>query len=348
MTIYELNPIQDSRWAGFIENHPQASMFHTGGWLSALQRTYGYEPVAFTTSAPDTQLENGVVFCRVKSWLTGHRLVSLPFSDHCQPLVSEPGQLRLILDRLRSDAGAKRWKYIELRPLDEGQLDGMEPQFAPSMSYGFHKIDLRPAPETIFRGFHDSCVRRKIRKAEREQLSYEAGRSESLLGQFHQLLLLTRRRHKLPPQPLAWFRNLIDCLGEALTIRVVSRNSQPVASILTVLHKNCVVYKYGCSDPQFNNLGGTSLLFWKAIQESKQLGAEEMDLGRSDLEDPGLSAFKAHLGGAASELKYYRYSLAARREAPGKTGPGYLREAFAHMPDPIFTGVGRLLYRHMG
>jgi hypothetical protein len=28
-----------------------------------------------------------LVFCRVRSWLTGRRSISLPFSDHCEPLV---------------------------------------------------------------------------------------------------------------------------------------------------------------------------------------------------------------------------------------------------------------------
>ena len=37
-------------------------------------------------SPPDEPLENGFLFCRVESWLTGRRLVSLPFSDHCEPL----------------------------------------------------------------------------------------------------------------------------------------------------------------------------------------------------------------------------------------------------------------------
>ena len=71
---------------GLVERHPKASVFHTPAWLQALRWTYGDEPVVFTTSPPTAELTNGVVFCRVKSWLTGRRLISLPFSDHCEPL----------------------------------------------------------------------------------------------------------------------------------------------------------------------------------------------------------------------------------------------------------------------
>lgn len=348
MTVYRLNPLQDARWEEFLTRRRDASMFHTRGWLDALHRTYGYEPVVFTTSAPNTDLKNGLVFCQVKSWLTGRRLVSLPFSDHCQPLVDSAAEVQDILDHLQKQAGGEGWKYVEIRPLNDEGMREPATQFRKGLSYGFHKIDLRSEPEAIFRNFHDSCVRRKIRKAEREKLTYQAGRSEALLQTFHHLFLLTRRRHQLPPQPLAWFQNLIDCLGQQLTIHVASKDNDPVASILTVSYQNSLVYKYGCSNSKFNNLGGTPFLFWKAIQAAKEAGAEELDLGRSDLEDPGLADFKGHLGGVPSELNYYRYSLSPARQASAGPKLSYLRQAFAQMPDAIFSGAGRLLYRHMG
>src|SRR6185295_20146121 len=87
---YTIDPLRDSRWPDLIVRYPNASVFHTRGWLEALRSTYGYVPVAFTTSAPNENLTNAVLFCAVRSWLTGSRLVSLPFSDHCEPLVNVP------------------------------------------------------------------------------------------------------------------------------------------------------------------------------------------------------------------------------------------------------------------
>ncbi|MEK7349845.1 MAG: hypothetical protein AAB177_03170, partial [Nitrospirota bacterium] len=77
--IYTIDPLRDDRWAELTARHPRSSVFHTSGWLRALQTTYGYEPVAFTTSPPSRELKNALLFCVVRSWLTGDRLVSLPF-----------------------------------------------------------------------------------------------------------------------------------------------------------------------------------------------------------------------------------------------------------------------------
>ena len=65
-------------------------------------------------------------------------------------------------------------------------------------------LDLARPLARIFDGFDASNTRRAVRRAEREGLTYECGRSEPLVSQFFDLLRLTRRRHAVPPQPRAW------------------------------------------------------------------------------------------------------------------------------------------------
>ena len=347
--VSSFNPMTDPRWPRFLSHHPEASVFHTREWLSAIQQTYDYEPIAFTTSGGD-ELGNAVLFCQVDSWLTGKRLVSLPFSDHCQPL-AKGDDLESILSYVRHGLSSSRQKYVELRPLPGHQEDAFQSGFHHSETFGFQSIDLRPDLKTIYQGFHDSCIRRKIKKAEKEQLSYEVGRSPELLRRFRHLLLITRRRHKLPPQPAAWFENIVNSLGPMATIHVVSKDQAPVASIVTLTYKTTMVYKYGCSDGRFNSLGGTPLLFWKAIQEGKEAGIQDFDLGRSGLDDKGLIDFKRHLGSVYSELSYYRNA----QTRPGRevTQPAasisrLAREALVRLPDSLLAGVGQLMYRHIG
>jgi hypothetical protein len=81
-TMMVIDPLNDIRWTRFVETHPRASLFHSVPWLQALQRTYRYEPLVYTRCPQGQDLTDGIAFCRVESWLTGRRLVSLPFSDH--------------------------------------------------------------------------------------------------------------------------------------------------------------------------------------------------------------------------------------------------------------------------
>jgi GNAT acetyltransferase-like protein len=347
-TIYQVDPLRDSRWPRFVDGHPNASVFHTAEWLQALVKTYGYRAVVFTTAAPGTPLTSGIVCCQVNSWLTGRRLVSLPFSDHCEPLLGSAEELRILLTELEKyEAG--RWKYVEIRPRSDWTSEkGRYGGFGAGARYFLHTLDLKPGLEELFRSFHKDCVQRKIHKAEKEGLNYEEGRSEALLMKFYQLLLLTRRRHHLPPQPFVWFRNLTDCLGDKLSIRVASKDRRPIASILTLAYKDSLVYKYGCSDEKFHNLGGMIFLLWRSIQDAKRIGAREFDLGRSEPDNPGLIAFKDHLGASQSRLVYFRFPAPQPRGSNGGAWMGLAKRVFEKMPDSLLTTAGRFLYRHIG
>jgi CelD/BcsL family acetyltransferase involved in cellulose biosynthesis len=345
--IERIDPLKDARWPEFLQRHPNASIFHTPGWLEALRRTYGYQPVVFTSSSSTHELANGLVFCCINSRFTGRRLVSLPFSDHCQPLADNPERLMALLRFLEQSLKKEKWRYVELRPLTIGgsSLSGFEQN---QTSY-IHILNLSGSQDEIFRGFHKDSIQRKIRRAEREGLTYEEGRSEQFLDQFYHLLLRTRRRHQLPPQPREWFRNLIDCLGDQLKIRVASRHGQPMASILTLGFKNVLVYKYGCSDAKYHNLGPMHLLFWKSIQEAKNNGLKEFDLGRSDADNEGLVEFKSRWGATQSKLTYLRYPASVVREASSEGwGVRIAKRLFLHMPDGFLEAAGKLLYRHVG
>ena len=319
------------------------------GGLEALQRTYGYEPVAFTHSAPGTELRDAIVFCRVKSRLTGCRMVSLPFSDHCQPLLDGEESFQPLLSSLKAAFEREKWKYLEIRPrFWPGSALESDLACSQGAQFYFHKLDLQPDLDSLFRGFHKSCIQRKIQRAERENLFYEEGRSSSLLERFYRLMVKTRRRHRLPPQPFRWFQNLADCLGDSMTVRLVSKDGQPVASIVTLAHKETLVYKYGCSDERFHNLGAMPLLFWETIQRAKAAGMRELDLGRSDLENEGLVQFKGHLGAVCSSISYYRYPP---REPAGQArvwASDTIRDGLSHLPDWGLVPIGKFLYKHLG
>jgi lipid II:glycine glycyltransferase (peptidoglycan interpeptide bridge formation enzyme) len=199
----------------------------------------------------------------------------------------------------------------------------------------------------LFHNFHKDCVQRKIRRAEREKLRYEEGTSDHLLEKFYKLLIITRRRQHLPPQPLSWFRRLVTAFGEDLQVRVATKDDLPIASILTLSHKKCMVYKYGCSDARFHRFGGMALLFWNAIKEAKDKGLEQYEMGRSDRTNLGLISFKEHWGAVGTELSYWRYPDNSKG-ATNTWQQKVLHRLTPVVPDFALRLIGETLYRHIG
>lgn len=346
MQLYTLDPMLDSRWDDLVASHPSASVFHRQGWLKALARTYGYRPMALTTTPPGERLSDGIAFCEVKSWITGSRLVSLPFADHSEPLLNEIGGSFNLTQWMRTECRRHKWKYIELRPLS-WQMHADCPMVA-SQSFWFHTLNLTPSLDRIFHNFDKNCIQRRIRRAERAQLSYERGCSEGLLNDFYRLLMITRRRHRLLPQPRSWFRNLVACMSPSLEIRLARKDGIPIAAILTLTHRRTVVYKYGCSDEKFHHLAGVPFLFWKLIEEARTAGAEQIDFGRTDLGNEGLARFKDQFGTTRKQLTYLRFPDSAAGKYPAASDLPAARRLFSMLPDALSSRAGRLLYRHLG
>lgn len=347
--VHQINPLADPRWLEFLSRHPGASVFHTPDWLRCLQHTYGYRPIVFTSSGPREPLRDGLVFCAVKSWFARPRLVSLPFSDHADPLVSDYESRTEILAFVSGCAAEGDWSSIELRP-QEHMDDAVEPaEFSDGQRFVLHTLDLEPSLERLFRALNKDCTRRKILKAEKQGLRYDEGRSERDLEDFFQLCVMTRRRKGLPPPPLNWFRNLVRQLGEKLKIRIArTRNGDLAGTVVTLHFKQTVVFKYGASDPRFHNLGTMPFLLWRAIEDAKLAGASLFDFGRSEIDNPGLLRFKDHFAAKRSWLVYKVFPSRAWEPGAASWQMKFARKIFAQLPDSALILAGRLIYPHIG
>ena len=347
-TVHKLDPLRDRRWQNLVDKHPNGSVFHTTAWLEALRQTYGYQPVVFTTSSPTGELTNGLLFCRVQSWLTSLRMVSLPFSDHCEPL-GEPGDIEFLMRYLQCELDHQNWKYLEIRPLNETLIQPGKPTgFKAFGTYSIHRMDLRLELNDLFQTLDKNSIQRRVRRAERSGLCEKCGRSEELLKDFYHLSVLTRRRHFLPPQPYVWFQNLIRCFGDGLEIRAAYMGGTPVATVLTLRFRDTAYYKYGSSDAKFHYLGSMPFLLWNAVAEAKSSGAKVFDLGRTDPNDAGLMTFKNKWVREPQPLVYWKFPTAPGDAMKLDRKMNLVKRVFSRTPNRLLTLAGRLIYPHIG
>jgi len=343
--IVEFDPCGDARWLPFVSHHTRATVFHRVSWLEALRQTYGFRTIAFGRVSSSGALSSGVLLCEIRSWLTGNRLVSLPFSDHCEPLVENPEELRLLLAHVSEQRKKRNWRYIEIRPVSSEYSAAAG---GPYRRFVFHRLDLRPTTEELFRKLHVDSIRRKIQKAEKSGLTIRSGRSDDLLAAFFRLHVLTRKRQLSPPHPIAWFRNVLKCLGDGACIRIAYVGETPAAAVFTLESVATVVYKYGCSDEHFHRLGAMPLVFWDMIREAKRTNKLELDMGRSDLDNPGLITFKERWGARGQPLVYARLPAVGHVLEHGAGASHAFKQLLRYCPDWLLIGAGRLLYPHIG
>ena len=342
VTTALLDPLEDLRWLRLAERAPQASVFHHPVWLGLLGRQYRYPLAAAAVLGGDGEAIAGLPVALVASRLTGRRLVALPFSDSCPPLVAAdaPEDAAARLAAAVEDLRRARGLPLEVRA-------AFPELAAPVACFHEHRVDLTPGLEEVERRYA-SQVRRNIRKARREGVEVERRVDDVALENFYALHLQTRRRQGVPTQPKAFVLGLGALLrGGHGFVSVARHRGRPVAAAVFLHAGGTLTYKYGASDPAHQEFRPNNLLFADAIAWGCEHGLRELDLGRTDLGHEGLSSFKRSWG-AAEEPLAHTY---AGGRAPGP-GPSRAERLLAPVirRGPALTGrvIGEVLYRHAG
>jgi len=337
-----LNPLEQAGWDNLVRSHPGSSFFHGTAWARVLQEAYGYRPFYF--AAFDAQrLLTLLPVMEVSSWLTGRRGISLPFTDEC-PLLSSYATIPSdLFEQVMACGRARGWRYWQGR--GGRKLFSWAP---PSVTFFGHMLDLSMGEERLFAGLQ-SPVRRAIRKGEKEAVTVEMAQSLEAVQSYYSLHCATRRRHGLPPQPFAWFRNihrhvLAEKLGQVVLAKLGSR---PVAGAVFFHLGDKALYKYGASDPAFPHLRGSNLVIWEAVKWYSRNGYRQLDFGRTSKTNDGLRRFKLGWGTEEHLIEYLKYDLGKRAFVAEKDeAEGRHNQLFRRLPLFLSRMIGACLYRH--
>jgi CelD/BcsL family acetyltransferase involved in cellulose biosynthesis len=341
--LHTVNPLQVEHWDESLLAHPTATIFHTRAWAQVLANTYGYRP-EYLVGEEGSQLFALLPLCEVRSWITGVRGVSLPFTDRCDPLASADVAWPELFAAACKLGRERPWKYLEVRGFPEGAAK-------PSAEFYSHDLDLSSTAETLFEHC-GSAMRRSIRKAEGQNLEIQALSTPDAMDAYYRLHLLTRQKHGIPPQPVKFFRNIQRFLvASGLgTVLLALRDKKPVAGAIFLHFGRTSIYKFGASDPARQDLRPNNLLLWRGILHMKQLGAKTLSFGRTSLEQDGLRRFKLGFGAVESPLRYARFNFAGNAFAAPRPdrSTGLHTSLFRYCPSPISRLAGAVIYPHIG
>jgi len=311
-------------------------------WAEVLKKSYGYRPLYFVAFG-DKGICALLPVMEVKSILTGRRGVSLPFTDYCEPIISEGVSFEEVFNFVTTEGKKRDWNYIELR-----YCRNPSPLSFPSSTYLSHTLPLRKGDDSVFKGLRDS-TKRNIKKAMGEGVEVKISDQPKSMEQFYRLNSVTRKRHGLPPQPFSFFKNVLELVirkGHGIVVLALYQGKAIAASVFFHLGKKAI-YKYGASDLTYQNLRANNLVMWEAIKWYSRNGYKSLCFGRTEPENQGLIQFKSGWGTTGHSINYYKYDFKKEAFVPGRSRTsGFHNRIFKNMPVPILNRVGALLYRH--
>lgn len=341
------NSNQMKIWDQFVLLHPQSTPFHTSNWLKTLQKTYNYLPLLYISYDHDKNLD-GILPCfHIKSFITGNRLVSIPFSDYGGSLFYDSSKENQLLLNIIDNANG-RLKYVELRSaLDHNS------RFSFHNQYKFHTLQLCPQPERLIRNINKRTTRYSIDKAIKAGVRIKEENTLQGIESFYRLNVMTRKKHGLPPQPIEFFKNIYKnmILNRNAFLLLAIYDSKAIGAGIFIKFKDTVYYKYNASNPSYlSQKTPNHLLTWHAIKQACLQGFQTFDFGRTSSVNNGLSKHKEMWGAKPFNLSYSFYTLKNKMFYIHENDLFYrfFSKVCRHLPEKLLEKLGTRIYRHVG
>jgi serine/alanine adding enzyme len=305
-TIVIVRELDERAWKEFIQDHPQANIFHSPEMFRVYQNTSGYDAQLWAAVDEAGQILALMLPVQI-SLFSGplQRITSRAVVFGSVLVVDQPAAepaLEKLLAAYADDTGGA-YLFTELRNVSD--LSPWQPVLERSgFTYEEHLnylVDLTQDEEELFARI-SSRTRSYIRKAMRqEEMVLREVTDRTELPVMYELLHQTYQNAQVPLSDISLFENAFDILRPLGMARflAVYLDDKPVAVSIDLLFKDRVYYWYGGMDRDYSKQHPNEYLRWSVIQRGKLEGYAIFDFGGAGRPDQvyGVRDFKAKFGG---------------------------------------------------
>jgi FemAB-related protein (PEP-CTERM system-associated) len=330
-----------TRWDAFVARCPEATFFHRAGWQRVIGDVFGHR-THFLYAQRGEHIEGVLPLARVRSFLFGDTLVSLPFAvyggiaaETAEAAATLENEAQALAQRLRVD-------HLELR-----NVRARHPEWPTQDLYVAFRREILPDPEANMLAIprkQRAMVRKGMKNALRSEI-------DTGLGRFFALYADNVHRHGTPPLPKRYFEALQRVFGtDCEVLTVFESEGRPVSSVMSFYFRDEVLPYYAGDHAAARDLAANDFKYWELMRRACERGLRVFDYGRSK-QGSGSYAFKKNWGFEPRPL-HYEYRLYRGDAIPQNNPLNPKYRAFIalwrRLPIGVANRVGPLVVRNLG
>src|SRR2546423_10857071 len=326
-------------WDDFVARADDSSFCHLVGWRDILSDVIGAECLYRVAINGDGAWEGVLPLVRMKSWICGHYLVSLPFLNYGGPLGSPEARRRLVVDAV-TGASRSRVDLLELRTRECTDVD---------LPVSSRKITvlrlLPPSAEELFQSF-PSKLRSQIRRPMKEGLAVRFGLDQR--EPFYEVFAQTMRDLGTPVLGRAWFERVAATFPDLVVFGVVYRGEQPLAAGCGFIWRNEFEMTWAASVRESRSIAANMLLYWSFMEHMIGRGVRAFNFGRCT-PGGGTHRFKTQWGGFDLPLPWLQWSGREANAMPTPDRPVFRLAAgvWRRLPLALTKRIGPVIARQI-
>lgn len=301
--LADLSDEQDvARLSLWLEEHPDALPFHDPKWLTAIEQGTGQK--AFMMLAErGGRLEGLLPFHLIHSPVFGRALVSSGFAVGGGILSNNDDISALLAQEIC--VLAERWSCpsIELRGGYIPQATGWAEK---SEAHANFRKSLQRDDDAELLAIPRK-QRAEVRKGLENHLEIEIGSGQRDIEWHYAVYAESVRNLGTPVFPKSLMTSVLHAFGQDADILTVLHNGIPVASVLSLYHRKCVMPYWGGGTRDARRLRANDVMYYALMNHARRKGCIGFDFGRSKT-GSGAYHFKKNWGFEAEPLAYAFYT----------------------------------------
>jgi hypothetical protein len=327
---------------GPMLEHRYGSLFSSPSWMTAVAQGYDLT-ISASVRMEGGQIVDAVPFSHIAD-LRGERVVCIPFSDYCDPLVTNVEVWATLIEPILALNVP-----VSLRCL-HNTTPISDRRFSKTGRAVWHAVDLKRSEDDIWAGLASSA-RQNIRKARRSGITVREGRNLDDVRLFHDMhSSLRKSKYRLLAQPFIFFEEIHAAFSadDHITILLAEVEKRPIAGIFLLEHAGALYYKFNASiDQRFRP---NDLLAWHALLVGQRRNLDKLDFGLSDIDQPGLIRYKEKFATERNEISIIKHQPKGYEDLRGDQAGRLLGDVTKWMTDPevpdeLTRKAGDALYR---
>ncbi|MGE3690752.1 MAG: FemAB family XrtA/PEP-CTERM system-associated protein [Novosphingobium sp.] len=340
------DPNECARIEAFVAAHAEGTPFHRPVWLEAVASGTGNAALALIAER-NGELAAYLPLSSIHSPIFGRMLASTGFAVGGGALLDEWADADALFAAAEELALRLSIPEVELRG---GPLPGCRAGWRIRQDSHCGFIAPLAADDEAQLLAVPRKQRAEVRKSLDKPLTVTVGRSETDRAAHYAVYAESVRNLGTPVFPRALFDAVLDRFGEDADILTVWHEGTPVASVLSLYHRQAVMPYWGGGVWQARPLRANDRMYYELMLHARQRGCTHFDFGRSKTES-GAYHFKRNWGFEPEPLSYAAWTAPGAN--PRDADPTSARHAmqiavWRRLPLALANRLGPIIARGLG
>lgn len=343
ITISVLDVSDSLQWDEYVNQHPDASIYHLFSWKKLIERTFGHECIYLCASDLDGNICGVLPSVNLKSMLFGNYVVSMPYFNYGGVLADDESIAKALNRFLESHALAVGVSHVQYREQEER----LGNKLAVSTSKVNMILQLPETSEALGK-LIGSKRRSQIKRPIKEGVVHKLG-GEELLGDFYSVFCQNMRDLGTPVYGRNFFEAILEQFKESCFLCVVYWEGKPVSAGFLLRYKDRLEIPWASTLGYANRISVNMYLYWQILSFAIESGCKEFDFGRSTI-DEGTYRFKKQWKSEPRQCYWYHW-VPKGEELPDLSPKNrkfdLAIKAWKKLPLPIANTLGPMLVKNL-